>query len=88
MSAEAKAPAKRKASTSSRPKAPAMAAAACPLFVRRYTGQPGPKVVGAAGDAEALLGRGPAELIMVAVPEGELDAARAALKSVGVRFPE
>lgn len=69
------------------PPAPAMAANVVPLYVRRYSGQPGPKIVGGAAEAQSLLGRGEAELIIVAVPEGDLPAARAALERAGVQFP-
>lgn len=88
MSADGAAAAPPKAAGKTKPKGPPMAATAVPLFVRRYSGQPGPKIVGAAGEAESLLGQGEAELVIVAVPEGELPAARAALERAGVRWPE
>lgn len=68
MSAQAKAAAK--------PKPPPLESAvtSCPLERRRFQPQPARFVIGAAADAEDELGE-PAELIVVAVPEGRLEEA-------------
>lgn len=64
------------AKSAAKPKPPPLESAVtvCSLGQRRFQPQPARFVIGAAADAEGELGE-PAELIVVAVPEGRLEEA-------------